>query len=141
MGTAREQVLCYEPLDQGPSPWSAFASAFEQRISRDPIGLKEMPQCPPGIMAAPNRVEIEAAILQIQPEPDTPGKYLLDLEIRAARSIEGPNFARIGQRVRAFTFQPVTGVATQSTVRVIAEYIGDARAGWYQLHSIEILSP
>jgi hypothetical protein len=100
-----------------------------------------MSQPPSGIMAAPNRAQIEAAVLDVRAAPDIPGKHLLELEIRTSRSIAGPNFARPGSRAKAFTFEAVSGLQSQVIVRAEAEYIGDARTGSFQLHNVEVIRP
>lgn len=92
-----------------------------------------------GVPAAPNRCEIEARVLHITQSPDFADKWLLGIEIRASSPIEGPNFARVGETVGAFTFDPPGGLGADTVISAQAEFLGDARGGQFQLTEIRLV--
>jgi hypothetical protein len=98
-----------------------------------------MDSIPGGVTAAPNRCEITAVVLREEQDPSVPQKREATLEIRESRDIEGPNFARVGDRVEAFTFEAPSGLTEGAIIRAEAEYLGDARLGRFQLYSPEIV--
>jgi hypothetical protein len=98
-----------------------------------------MPSGPGGVPAAPNRSEITAVVVQLEQSPAFADKWLLQLEIRSSRSLEGPNFARVGAVADAFTVEPVAGLIPGTQLKAQAEYLGDARGGTFQLRNIEVL--
>lgn len=84
-------------------------------------------------MAAPNQCEILARVLHIEPSPTFPDKSYLELEILESKNVAGPNFARAGDRVTAFTFQIDAGISEGKVISALAEYLGDVRGGQFQL--------
>lgn len=97
-----------------------------------------MPPGPGGVPAAPNRSEITAKVLQLDQSPVFPDKWLLRVRVDSSRALEGPNFARVGAVVDAFTVGPVGDLAAGQEIRAQAEYLGDARGGTFQLRDIEV---
>lgn len=93
-----------------------------------------------GVTAAPNRSEIEAKVLHVEQSADFPDKWFLGLEILVSKAMQGPNFARVGETVGAFTFNPPTEVTSGTVVSAHAEFLGDGRGGQFQLTDIRIVN-
>jgi hypothetical protein len=98
-----------------------------------------MPPRAGGVPAAPNRSEITALVLQLEQSPAFADKWLLQLEIRTSRALEGPNFARAGAVADGFTVEPLGDLAPGRQIRAQAQYLGDPRGGTFQLRGIELL--
>lgn len=93
-----------------------------------------------GIMAAPNQCEIEARVLGLEQSPQFSDKWLFEVEILASQKLHGPNFAQVGNRYKAFTFESIAQIEVGSKIKSKAEYIGDAHTGQFQLTEIELAS-
>lgn len=93
-----------------------------------------------GVMAAPNRSEVKAKVLQVERSSKFPDKWYLDLEILESKGLSGPNFARVGERVKGFTFGATCDVSPGSIIAVQAEFLGDARGGQFQLSQVDIVN-
>ena len=93
---------------------------------------------PPGVPAAPNRSGITARVLGVEQSSTFPDKWYADLEILESKSLEGPNFARVGEQARGFTFGSDADVAPGSVISAEAEYLGDAGGGEFRLSRIEV---
>lgn len=92
-----------------------------------------------GVPAAPNRCRIEAKVLHREQSPDFPEKWFYGIEILASEAIEGPNFARVGETVAAFTFDPPAELEPGVAISAEAEFLGDERGGQFQLTEIRLL--
>lgn len=92
-----------------------------------------------GVMAAPNQSEIKAKVLAIVQSPDFKDKLLLELEILDSKSISGPNFAHIGEKVKGFTFELKPELLEGRIITAHAEFLGDERGGKFQLTQIRLL--
>ncbi len=97
---------------------------------------------PPGVMAAPNKVRVRARVLELQQDSQFRDKWRLEMEILGSESIKGPNFARVGERVKGFAFEDTPNFSPQdmiigSIVIAEAEYVGDAKHGAFRLSRIE----
>lgn len=95
----------------------------------------------PGAMAAPNRCRLTGRIVDVHDDVDAPGRRSLRLEISESESIQGGNFARVGEVVDAFTFEGSPQMAAGATLRSEAEYLGGPRAGRFQLYAPQIIEP
>lgn len=93
---------------------------------------------PEGMLAAPNRARIKARVLGVEQSANFPDKWQLRLEVLESSSVSGPNFARVGQQVEGFTFGPTWDVPPQAVIEADVEYIGDARAGQFQLSNMRV---
>ncbi len=91
------------------------------------------------IMAAPNQCAIKARVLNLERSPQFSDKWLLDIEILESKQIMGPNFARVGQSVKGFTFESISNIVPGSILQAKAEYIGDVRKGQFQLTDLEVI--
>jgi hypothetical protein len=87
----------------------------------------------PSVMAAPNRCHITAKIMQIRPSAKYPDKRELEIEILASEPLEGPNFAKVGQKCHAFTFEASDALKVGDVVTAQAEFIGGRGQGVFQL--------
>jgi hypothetical protein len=87
----------------------------------------------PSVMAAPNRCHITAKIIQIRPSAEYPDKKELEIEILATEPLEGPNFAKAGQKSHAFTFEDSDALMVGNVVTAKAEFIGGRGQGVFQL--------
>lgn len=92
----------------------------------------------PSVMAAPNRCLITAKIMQIQPSAKYPDKRELDIEILHSEPLEGPNFAKVGQKSRAFTLEASDALKVGYVVTAQAEYIGGRGQGVFQLMQLTL---
>jgi hypothetical protein len=90
------------------------------------------------IMAAPNQSEIKARVLAIEQSPDFKDKLLLELEILDSKSLSGPNFAHIGEKVKGFTFELKPKLQEGRIITARAEFLGDERGGKFQLTQIKL---
>ncbi len=100
-----------------------------------------MPQ-PSGVMAAPNKVKLKAKVISLKQDPHFSDKWHIDVEILSSESIEGPNFARQGERAKAFAFDVTPGFLPQNaepgnTIVIEAEYVGDAARGSFRIGRME----
>lgn len=91
-----------------------------------------------GVMAAPNSCEIRAEVLTLEQSANFADKWELELDILASTPLSGPNFARVGEQVRGFTFDPPPQLRTGSIIRARAEFLGDARGGQFQLRDLTV---
>jgi hypothetical protein len=96
-----------------------------------------MPQ-PPGVMAAPNKVRFKARVIGLEKDSQFSDKWYIDVEILNSESIEGPNFAREGERAKAFAFDVTPGFLPQKAetgniIVVEAEYVGDGMHGTFRI--------
>ena len=105
------------------------------------INMSNVPSPPPGVMAAPNRVGIVAKVISCRAAEGIPGKWLLEVEFERSESLQGPNFAREGERASAFAFvdagsaEVLKGLADkQGRVSAEAEFIGGPDGGTFQLY-------
>lgn len=103
--------------------------------------MSNIPSPPPGVMAAPNRVGILANVISCRAAEGIPGKLILEVQFERSDSIQGPNFARTGERASAFTFvdadtaEALKGLADkQGRVSAEAEFIGGPGGGTFQLY-------
>jgi hypothetical protein len=94
---------------------------------------------PPGVPAAPNRSEIKARVLRVEQSSTFPDKWYVDLEILESKSLSGPNFARVGEKAKGFTFGSTFDVSPGSVITAEAEFVGDARGGQFQLSRINVV--
>ena len=92
-----------------------------------------------GVMAAPNQSEIKAKVLAIKQSPDFEDKFLLELEILDSKSISGPNFAHIGEKVKGFGFELKPDLLAGKIITARAEFVGDERGGKFRLKQIRLL--
>jgi hypothetical protein len=91
-----------------------------------------------GVPAAPNQCQIKARVLQVEQSTEFADKWYLDLEILESTSVSGPNFARVGQRARGFTFDLAPEVSPGSVITALAEFLGDERGGQFQLSQVNV---
>jgi hypothetical protein len=92
-----------------------------------------------GVMAAPNQSEIKAKVLATEQSPDFQDKLLLELEILNSKSLNGPNFARVGEKVKGFTFESKSKFSEGAIITAQAEFLGDERGGRFQLTQVGLL--
>lgn len=92
----------------------------------------------PSVMAAPNRCHITAKIMQIRPSAKYPDKRELEIEILASEPLEGPNFAKVGQKSHAFTFEDSDALMVGNVVTAQAEFIGARGQGVFQLTQLAL---
>ena len=92
----------------------------------------------PSVMAAPNRCRLTAKILQVQPSAKYPDKRELEIEILASEPLEGPNFARVGQKSHAFTFEASDALKVGNVVTAQAEFIGGRGQGVFQITQLAL---
>lgn len=90
-------------------------------------------------MAAPNQSEIKAKVLAIMQSPDFEDKFLLELEILDSKSLSGPNFAHIGEKVKGFAFELKPELLDGKIIAARAEFFGDERGGKFRLTQIRLL--
>lgn len=90
------------------------------------------------VIAAPNRCSIRAKVLDLRQSSKYSDKWHFSLIILASSPIEGPNFARIGNQVAAFTFEAFPKIFQGDAIEAEAEYIGGAKVGQFQLFSIKV---
>ena len=88
------------------------------------------------MLAAPNQCHIKARVHSVERSAHFPDKVELEIEILESREVSGPNFARVGERARAFTFDPPAAVAEGAVIECAAEFLGDPRGGRFQLTGI-----
>jgi hypothetical protein len=86
-------------------------------------------------MAAPNKVWFKARVIGLEKDSQFSD---IDVEILNSESIEGPNFAREGERAKAFVFDVTPGFLPQkaetgNTIVVEAEYVGDGMHGTFRI--------
>jgi hypothetical protein len=67
-------------------------------------------------------------------------KWLLDLEIVDSKTLRGGNFARSGQKVKAFAVEPPEGLSEGCTITAQAEFLGNPRGGQFRLTDIQVES-
>jgi hypothetical protein len=91
------------------------------------------------VMAAPNRSEIKAKVLQKEQSQAFRDKWYLELQILESKDLHGPNFARAGERVKGFTFGDREDIPQGSIITAQAEFLGDARGGQFQLSDVAIV--
>lgn len=94
---------------------------------------------PPGVPAAPNRSEIKARVIGVERDSNFPEKRYVDLEILDSKSLDGPNFARAGEKVKGFAFGDALDASPGSVISAEAEFLGDERGGQFQLSGIEVV--
>lgn len=94
---------------------------------------------PPGVLAAPNRVRFDAVVQDVQQSPKYPDKWLFNLIILDSESISGPNFAHKNEQVTAYIISDTRQVSTGQKISAQAEYIGDGRAGTFQMFDIQVI--
>jgi hypothetical protein len=92
-----------------------------------------------GVPAAPNRSAIEAKVVRIEQSPEFSDRWHLELEFLSSENISGPNFARVGQTARAFTFEPTSGISPGRTIAAEAEFLGDERGGQFRLTQLHLV--
>ena len=92
-----------------------------------------------GVMAAPNQCQIKARVLNVEQSAEFADKWYLQLEILESKDVSGPNFARVGQRTKGFTFDLRSEVAPGSIITARAEFLGDERGGQFQLTQITVI--
>jgi hypothetical protein len=92
-----------------------------------------------GVMAAPNRCEIKAKVLRVEQSPKFPDKWHFEMEILETRDLRGPNFARVGQTAKGFTFESTSGISPGNVITAEAEFLGDERGGQFQLTQINVI--
>jgi len=92
----------------------------------------------PSVMAAPNRCHITAKVIQIRPSANYPDKRELEIEILASEPLEGPNFAMVGQKSAAFTFEYSDALMVGNVVTAQAEFIGGRGQGVFQLTQLAL---
>jgi len=80
-------------------------------------------------MAAPNQSEIKAKVLAIMQSPDFEDKFLLELEILDSKSLSGPNFAHIGEKVKGFAFELKPELLDGKIIAARAEFFGVRACG------------
>lgn len=93
-----------------------------------------------GVSAAPNRCQLTARVLSVQPSPNFPDKLMLRLRILDAEPIEGPLFARPETEAEAFYIGELAGLAPGRRVWAEAEFVGDPHHRMYQLHEVRMLT-
>lgn len=91
-------------------------------------------------MAAPNESRILARVRTVERSAQWPDKWEMELEVVSSERVDGPNFARAGQRVHAFTFGPEAPAQPSDTIRARAEYIGGPRGGQFKLADVVVQS-
>jgi len=130
--------------------FNAYSVAFGSSASKDRLIVHnddviegEKPMGPEfcGVMAAPNRCEIKAKVLRMEQSTKFPDKWYFELEILETRDLSGPNFARVGQRARGFTFESTSNNSRDSIITAQAEFLGDERGGQFQLTQIDVINP
>ena len=94
---------------------------------------------PPGVPAAPNRSGIKARVLGVEQSSTFPDKWAVDLEILESKSLEGPNFARVGEEAKGFTFGDTIDLSPGSVITAEAEFLGDAGGGEFRLSEINVV--
>ncbi len=87
-------------------------------------------------VAAPNRSQTSARIVQISVVAAAPGKWQLDIEIIAFKPMSGGTFSHIGDVVSCFTFEAMDQFDVGDTIAARGEFIGSAQSGVYQLRSL-----
>ena len=92
----------------------------------------------PSVMAAPNRCRITAKIMQMRSSARYPDKRELEIEILASEPLKGPNFAKVGQKSRAFTFEDSDALMAGNVVTAQAEFIGGRGQGVFQLTQLAL---
>ncbi len=91
-----------------------------------------------GMPAAPNQCEIKAKVLQVDQSSDFPDKWYIEMEILESTSVTGPNFARVGEKTKGFTFKETSPVSPGDVIKAQAEFLGDERGGQFQLSEVAI---
>jgi len=71
------------------------------------------------------------------PSPEHSDKLILRLKVLESKSISGPNFAKPGETVKAFTFESPKGLSEGVIITAEAEFLGDERGGKFRLTKIE----
>jgi uncharacterized FlgJ-related protein len=94
-----------------------------------------------GVTAAPNKSEIIAKVLNVKKDPKFPDKFHIELKILETKSISGPNFAKVGDKVKAFVFESSpdfdqVNLKPNTDIKAKAEFIGDEYGGKFHLHQI-----
>lgn len=92
-----------------------------------------------GIMAAPNQIRITARVITTAISLQYADRTEMELEVLQSKSIMGPNFARPGEIVSGFTFEPAEEILAGSVIKADAEYIGDAYGGRFRLKNITLV--
>lgn len=100
-----------------------------------------MPPNVRGVMAAPNRCEIKARVLQVRQSARFPDKWHFELEFLESRQVSGPNFARVGEQAQGFSFGSFAGLSPGAIITAEAEFLGDERGGQFQLYEVEVTNP
>jgi hypothetical protein len=105
--------------------------------SPDSGGPPNVPRAP--VPAAPNQSRIRAVVQSVEQSPQFSDKWMLEIEIVEATSVQGGQFARGGETVTAFAFGQEPPVAVGDEITAVAEYVGDERGGQFRLQEIEIV--
>lgn len=92
-----------------------------------------------GVMAEQNRCEVKARVLDIIQDSNFKDKWNIEFEILEMKSLSGPTFANVGDRVKGFAFEPTPNftpysLTSGSLITLEAEFIGDERGGKFRLH-------
>ena len=97
-----------------------------------------MSDSPRGVMAASNRFEIKAEIVEATASSRYPGKWELSLRLIQVKHISGPDMVsrQAGSAVPGFTFDPPFALTPGKTIEAKAEYQGGARHGFLQIFEI-----
>jgi hypothetical protein len=77
-----------------------------------------------GVPVPPNRCEIKAQVLSKGQDPNFSDKHVYAIKILESRAKEGPNHARPGDILRAFSFESADAIAVGDSISAEAEFIG-----------------
>jgi hypothetical protein len=98
-----------------------------------------MEQIPPhNVPAAPNSSKIKAKVIRSERSATFQDKWYLELEILESQSLEGPNFARVGERAKGFMFGRKENVPRTGIITAQAEFLGDESGGMFQLSQVAV---
>jgi hypothetical protein len=95
--------------------------------------------CPPPVTAAPNRCELTGKILSLERSVQFPNKWKIGLEILSYRALYGGVFARVGQHVKAFSFELPDTLGVGDIIAGEGEFLGDPRSGQFQLRQVKLV--
>lgn len=90
------------------------------------------------MMVAPNLAQIRATVLHAAPSPQSPGKWMLEIEILAVQPVNGPQAARPGMRAQAFALQPAWDLPVPAQVEADAEYVGGPGQLLFRLKNLRV---
>lgn len=94
-----------------------------------------------GVMAAPNASKITAKVLELVQSAHFSDKWCFKLEIITSQSLQGPDFIRVGQRLKGFTVEPIQDIKAGCIISAEAEFLGDAKTGQLQLKQLFVVPP